>query len=230
MARAERSGAGAFRLAPGGHGGEARRSVGSSALPSRWGLEYRLVAQQSAGVVQRQRGISHCTDRSASGCADRCTGLTTRARACGGLDAAEASPRRCVRWRSRGRRWRGLSARATARPCRPQEAGIARLPLTRPARQRSLARVPCYTWQGRCALWYAYTSHGGERCIETAVADVVHDTSRVGYPSRPLHACDRDAPRAGERRRHEEAETPSRRLGGSPTAVSPERSPYPDGT
>jgi hypothetical protein len=33
--------------------------------------------------------------------------LTARARACGGRDAAEASPRRRGRWRSRGRRWSG---------------------------------------------------------------------------------------------------------------------------
>ena len=40
-----------------------------------------------------------------------------RARAWGGLNAAEAAPRRRGRWRSRGRRWRGPSARATERPC-----------------------------------------------------------------------------------------------------------------
>ena len=39
--------------------------------------------------------------------AARHTATTERARACAGLDAAEASPRRCVRWRSRGRRWSG---------------------------------------------------------------------------------------------------------------------------
>ena len=40
MARAERSGAGAFRLGPsGGRIGEARRSVHVSALPSRRGAE-----------------------------------------------------------------------------------------------------------------------------------------------------------------------------------------------
>jgi hypothetical protein len=44
--------------------------------------------------------------------------VTARVRACGGLDAAEAAPRRCVSWRSRGRRWRGPAARATERPCR----------------------------------------------------------------------------------------------------------------
>jgi hypothetical protein len=71
------------------------------------GQERGLAAQPCAGAVQRRRGISRCTDRSAGGCADRCTATTDRARACGGLDAAEASPRRCASWRSRGRRWRG---------------------------------------------------------------------------------------------------------------------------
>ena len=61
------------------------------------GPERRLAAQQSTGAVQRQRCIRRCSDRSAGGCADRRTCLTTRARACGGLDAAEASPPRCVR-------------------------------------------------------------------------------------------------------------------------------------
>ena len=44
--------------------------------------------------------------------------LPTRTQACGGRAAAEAAPRRRGRWRSRGRRWRGPSARATERPCR----------------------------------------------------------------------------------------------------------------
>ena len=71
------------------------------------GQEWRLAAQPCAGAVQRRRGISRCTDRSAGGCADWRTFSTTHARACGGLDAAEASPRRCAPWRSRARRWRG---------------------------------------------------------------------------------------------------------------------------
>src|SRR5262249_30533336 len=107
-------------------------------------------------------------------------------------DTAEAAPRRCIAWRSRGRRWRGLSARATERPCRPQEVGIARLPLTRPARQQSRARVPCDTWQDRCAFWYAYGYHGREKRIGTAMADVVQDTFCVGCPSRLLRVAHRD--------------------------------------
>src|SRR5215831_7834370 len=38
-----------------------------------------------------------------------------------------------------------------------------------------------------------------------------------------------DHTRGGERRRREEAESPPRRLGGSPKALSPERSAHPDG-
>ena len=80
VARAVCSGAGAF-LWPLGGRGEARRSGCSSALPSRRGLERGLAAQPCAGAVQRRRCISRCTDRSAGGCADRCTFSTTRARA-----------------------------------------------------------------------------------------------------------------------------------------------------
>ncbi len=66
------------------------------------------------GSLAAQRLLERgCTDRSAGGCADRHTFSTTRARALRGRDAAEASPRRCASWRSRGRRWRGPSASAT---------------------------------------------------------------------------------------------------------------------
>ena len=118
-ARAERSGAGALPLCPLG-GGLVRQGAASVRARCRadGGQERGLAAQPCAGAVQRRRGISRCTDRSAGGCADRRTVATTRARAWGGLDAAEAAPRRRVRWRSRGRRWRGPSARATERPCR----------------------------------------------------------------------------------------------------------------
>jgi len=118
----------------GGQRGEARRSGCSSALPSRRGARRRLAAQRCAGAVQRRRCISRCTDRSAGGCADRHTFSTLRARVCGGLDAAEASPRRCVSWRSRGRRWRGPShsPRAPARPCRLNVVQAGRLTAARP--------------------------------------------------------------------------------------------------
>jgi hypothetical protein len=82
------------------------------------GPEHRLAAQQCAGVVQRRRWINRCTDLSAGGRADERTWVTTRARAFRGPDAATAVPRRRASWRSRGRRWRGPAARATARPCR----------------------------------------------------------------------------------------------------------------
>ena len=119
VARAERSGAGAFLVSPLG-GDEVRQGAASVRARCRadGGPECRLAAQPCAGAVQRRRGLSRCTDRSAGGCADRRTLSTTCARACGGLDAAEASPRRCALWRSRGRRWRGPFARATERPCR----------------------------------------------------------------------------------------------------------------
>jgi hypothetical protein len=53
MARAERSGAGAFLLEPpGGQRGEAKRSGCLSALPRRRGAEHRLAAQRKAGAVQ----------------------------------------------------------------------------------------------------------------------------------------------------------------------------------
>jgi len=86
------------------------------------GQERGQAAQPCAGAVQRRRCISRCTDRSAGGCAAWRTFSTTRARAWGGRDAAEASSRRCASWRSRGRRWRGPSARATDRPCRAASA------------------------------------------------------------------------------------------------------------
>jgi hypothetical protein len=69
------------RGGPWGQRGEARRSSSSSALPSRWGQERGLAAHPCAGAVQRWRCFSRCTDRSAGGCADRCTLATVRARA-----------------------------------------------------------------------------------------------------------------------------------------------------
>jgi hypothetical protein len=139
--RAERSGAGAFLVRPLG-GSEGRQGAAVCARCRADGaLERCLAAQRCAGAVQRRRGLSRCTDRSAGGCADRHTEATACARAWGGLDAAEASPRRCVSWRSRGRRWRGLSARATDRPCRisavpagsltPARPGVPGTPLVR---------------------------------------------------------------------------------------------------
>ncbi len=90
-------------------GGEGRQGAASVRARCRadGGPERGLAAQPCAGAVQRRRCISRCTDRSAGGCADWRTFSTTRARAWGGLDAAEASPRRCAPWRSRERRWSG---------------------------------------------------------------------------------------------------------------------------
>ena len=71
------------------------------------------------GSPAAQRPLERgCTDRSAGGCADRRTDPSARARALGGLDDAEASPRRCKQWRGHGRWWRGPAACDTARPCR----------------------------------------------------------------------------------------------------------------
>jgi hypothetical protein len=58
-----------------------------------------------AGRLSDQSQIVH--DWSAGGGADWHTAMPERARASGGLGAAEASPRRCAPWRSRGRRWSG---------------------------------------------------------------------------------------------------------------------------
>jgi len=118
------------------------------------GPERRLAAQPCAGAVQRRRRLSRCTDRSAGGCADRHTVSTTRAQACSGLDTAEALPPRCKPWRSRGRRWRGPAARATARPCRLSAMPEARLwisgiPHGREPRRRPQRRWPPPGLEGR---------------------------------------------------------------------------------
>jgi hypothetical protein len=98
-ARAERSGAGACLWSPLG-GDEVWQ--GAAAVRARCrtdgGQGRRLAAQRLAGAVQWRRCISRCTDRSAGGCADWHTFSTTRARASGGLEAAEASPLRCAGW------------------------------------------------------------------------------------------------------------------------------------
>jgi len=75
-------------------------------------------------------------------------------------DAAEASPRRCVSWRSRGQWWRGPLARATERLCRLSTVPEARLgvsgePLGRAPRPPATARrqrlaVPARAALGRC--------------------------------------------------------------------------------
>jgi len=114
---------------------QARRSRCASALPRRREPACRLAAQRCAGAVQRRRCLSHCTDRSTGGCAARRTLVTIRVRALRGPDAAEASPRRRVSWRSRGRWWRGPSARATERPCRL--SAVPAGPLTPVRRGRS---------------------------------------------------------------------------------------------
>jgi len=127
--------------APWGQRGEARRRTCSSALPRRRGAGTWPGSPAVCGGRPAAAPSQRCTDRSAGGCVDWRTLVTTRARALRGLDAAEASPRRCVSWRSRGRRWRGPSARATDRPCRisavqagsltPARPGVPGKPLVR---------------------------------------------------------------------------------------------------
>jgi hypothetical protein len=77
-----------------------------------------LADQKTAGAVQPRRDISRCTDRSAGGCAGRLAAVTAPTQALCCWDAAEAPPRRCASWRSRGRWWRGPAAHATERLCR----------------------------------------------------------------------------------------------------------------
>ena len=55
---------------PGGRRWGYRRSICSSACALTRGAGACLAAQQPAGAVQRQRGISRCTDRSVDGGAD----------------------------------------------------------------------------------------------------------------------------------------------------------------
>jgi hypothetical protein len=92
-----------------------------------------------------------CTDRSADRCADRHTAPSVRARAVRGPQAAEAVPRRRVRWRSRGRRWRGPSARATERPCCASVVPAGSLPAVCPRVPRTpLGREPLRQVTGLC--------------------------------------------------------------------------------
>jgi hypothetical protein len=150
---------------PGGQRGEARRSLYLSALPRRRGARTSPGSSARGGgspAAQRpfERG---CTDRSADRCADRHTDPSVRARAFGGLDAAEALPRRCISWRSCGRRWSGPLGprdRTTLPPQRragwaadcgaarcPWETARARAPATA-LRQRLVA--PVRAAPGRC--------------------------------------------------------------------------------
>ena len=121
-ARAERSGAGAFRVRPLGGGGGDKGAASTRALLSPpGGPEHRLAAQQSAGAVRRRRCISRCTDRSAGGCADRRTAVTARARATAAGHQRFASGWRRQRGQPRGAAWADRGGRhqasASARSC-----------------------------------------------------------------------------------------------------------------
>jgi len=134
MARAESAAAPVPSLLSPLGGGEGRQGAASVRARCRadGGQERGLAAQPCAGAVQRRRGISRCTDRSAGGCADRRTAVTARAQALCCWDTTEATPRRCASWQTRGRRWRGPAARATDRPCRLSAVPAGPLPAARP--------------------------------------------------------------------------------------------------
>ena len=153
------------------------------------GQERGLAAQPFAGAVQRRRGISRCTDRSAGGCADRPTAATACARVCGGLEAAEAWPRRCAPWRSRERRWSG--------PCGPLDR--ATLPLSAVGAAARSRRRTGPGWHRRLRPW---ARHGSALPMAT-------DPRRRG-------GCraGKRAPRRGE-----PAGAPTPRGGGSPVAI-----------
>jgi hypothetical protein len=113
-------------------GGKAQRLFERVAEPTGGRKQSPGSTAQGGGSPAAQRPFERgCTDRSADRCADWHTCSTTRARASGGLDAAEAWRRQCIAWRSRRRRWRGLLARATARPCRLNAVQTRPLPAAR---------------------------------------------------------------------------------------------------
>ena len=72
-------------------------------------------------------------------------------------------------------------------------------------------------WEGE-----VHRDRNGGRCAG-------YVSCRVPVPAPACSALAIDHTRGGERRHREEAESPPRRLGGSPEALSPERCVYPDG-
>jgi len=111
-------------------GGKAQRLFERVAEPTgSQNVAWLPTPAQGGGSPAAQRPCERgCPDRSADRCADWCTDPSVRARACGGLDTAEAPPRRRASWRSRGRR----SARATTRPCRLSAVQTGLLTAARP--------------------------------------------------------------------------------------------------
>jgi hypothetical protein len=108
MARAKRSGAGAFLVRPlgGGGGGTGAASV-RARVPPPGGPEQCLAAQRKAGAVRWRRGISRRTDRSADRCADR---RTLR-------DSVNASRCREPQRSARGRQPRRVERGVAGTPC-----------------------------------------------------------------------------------------------------------------
>jgi hypothetical protein len=133
---------------------------------------------------------SRCTDRSAGGCADWHTLVTTRARAFRGPDAAEASPRRWASWRSRGRWWRGPAARATTRPCRLSAVETSLLTVARPdVSGKSLGREPQPPH---------HTSPAAGSAGEGSPAPLPGQTAAAGTPTSCAHVPGKTV-RSGER-------------------------------
>jgi hypothetical protein len=164
VARAERSGAGAFLLEPlGGYGDKARRSIRSSALPSRQGAGTwpgSPVAGGGSPAAQRpfERG---CTDRSAGGCADWYIISTGRAQAWPGRRGGSASAACAVAEPWTTVAWALGPRDRTTLPL--SVVGAA-------AHQPSRAQEPCHAWRGHCAPWLYIRTHGMESGIGTAVA------------------------------------------------------------
>ena len=115
-----------------------------------------------------------------------------RVRALRGPDAAEASPRRCASWRSRGRRWRGPSARATERPCRISAEQTGLLTAARP-------RVPGATARGQAMATGDSAWPAAGSASESGTASTLGQTAAA--MTRPGHcdACANElSTRAGE--------------------------------
>ena len=138
------------------HGQSAAVPVLTAVPPG--GPERRLAAQREAGAVRRRRCISRRTDRSADRCADWHTEATACARA---TAASHTAPPGGWQLRTRRGLLGGDTVSATAQTGPPTTALTARLPPTRPARQRSRAGAACPAWKGRRALWYPYAYTAG---------------------------------------------------------------------
>ena len=74
---------------------------------------------------------------------------------------------------------------------RPQEAGAARLPPTRPERQRPWSGDACSVWKGRRASWYPYADTAGRDASgPRAIRGARHVRCRMSGPP-PVHGASR---------------------------------------